>query len=256
MIAVKADPAYVMQATTQTLRKMAQLTGFSQRTVLLGFAGVVLKTWAGRTKVATKEKADRRSRLRAIRGLGYTKGSERGDVTVNAGYRPAPFGRVWIRVRNGGGRKSWILAKGANFSAPTGTATFSLAGRQLYNPKKRGDSDRSTSFQWMENVNHAQTNVEHAISQAIPRGRASIGLARQSVVQIADGLGIDLLRVQGGGTLSSQGLDRESLPQRLRLSGREWRLRLRGPHQPPALRPEDRHGPDADWGSRRPKQIL
>jgi hypothetical protein len=192
-----------MQATAQTLRRLAQLTNFSQRQVLLGFAGVVLKTWAGRTKVATQARTDRSSRLHAVRSLQYTKGSERGDVTVNAGFKPAPFGRVWIRVREGAGKNNWILAKGPNFSAPTGSATFTMYRRKFYNG---GDTDRSTSFQWMQNVNYAQTNVEHKLPISIKKGRRSIGLSRQSVLQIADALGIDLLRVEGGGALAAAGI--------------------------------------------------
>jgi hypothetical protein len=44
--------------------------------------------------------------------------------------------------------------------------------------------------------------VQTKVPKSIAKGRASIGLSRQSVVQIADALGIDLLRVQGGGTIS------------------------------------------------------
>lgn len=206
MVSIKADNRAMLSALSTTFRRLGSLSGFEPAQVLRAEAGVILKTWAGRTKVATVPQADRRTRLRTIRTLGLTRGNERGAVTVNAGFRPAPFGRVWIRVREGAGRKNWILAKGPNFTAPSGPATFTLQGRALYNPKNRGDTDRSTSMQWMESVNSAQRAVEYNLKRAIPRGRRAIGLARQSVVQIADSLGIDLLRVEGGGTLSGAGL--------------------------------------------------
>jgi hypothetical protein len=206
MVAIKADNRALLAAVSTTFRRLGRLSGFSPDRVLRAEAGVILKTWAGRTKVATLAQADRRTRLRTIRTLGLTRGDERGAVTVNAGFRPAPFGRVWIRVREGAGRGNWILAKGPNFSAPSGPATFTLVGRQLYNPGNRGDTDRSTSMQWMENVEAAQRAVEFNLKRAIPRGRGAIGLARQSVLQIADSLGIDLLRVEGGGALSAAGI--------------------------------------------------
>lgn len=199
MVSPRIEPTRVMSRYSRAFRELARLTGFSPKQVLLAEAGSVLKTWAGRTKVATQGEVDRRSRLHAVRSLGYTQGSERGDVTVNAGFRPAPYGRVWIRVREGAGRNQWILAKGPNFSAPSGRATFTLTGRQLYNPRNRGDTDRSTSYQWMQNVDYAQKNVEHKLPVSLAKGRRAIGLSRQSVVQIADDLGIDLASVPGGG---------------------------------------------------------
>lgn len=205
MVGVRMDASVVMAAYSQTLRRLAQLSGFDQRQVLLAEAGVILKTWAGRTKVGTVEKADRAARLRAIRKLGYTgsnRQKDRGDVTVNAGYRPAPFGRVWIKVRKSAGQKSFILARGPGFAAPTGSATFTWHRRRLHG----ANGGRSTSAKWMANVVDAQQDVESALKRAIPAGRASIGLSRQSVLQIADSLGIDLLRVEGGGTLSAAGI--------------------------------------------------
>lgn len=196
-------PSSEVQRYMRGIRQVAAVVDQDSRAVLRGEVGVVLKTWAGRTKVATVAQADRRTRLRVIRDLGYTKGSERGDVTVNAGFRPAPFGRVWIRVRPGGGSNQWILAKGAGFSNPSGKATFTLFGRKLYNG---GDPDRSTSFQWADSVRLAQEQVEQRLATALEAGRRAIGLARQSIVQIADSLGLRLEDVPGGGNLSPAGI--------------------------------------------------
>ena len=197
MIGVKADNSGVMAATSITLKRLGQLTGFSQRQVLLAEAGSILKRWAGLVKVSTIPEADRRSRLHGVRRLGLT-GSNReknvGDVTVNAGFRPAPYGRVWIKARSGKGKKNWLLAKGANFSAPSGTATFTPYRRKL----------NGTSGKWLTNVEEAVTDVQASVARSIPKGRGAIGLSRQSVVQIADALGIDLLRVPGQGITGAE----------------------------------------------------
>lgn len=197
MIGVNGDPSSVIAATSQTLRRLTALTGFSQRQVLLGFAGVVLKTWAGRTKVATEAQVDHRMRYRVVRRLGYTTTAQRGDVTVNAGYKDKPYGRIWVRVRNpGNNRKNYLLALGPNFTAPSGSGVFNQ-----YRPHQS-----ATTMNWVGTVLTAATTVPSAVERAQKSGRQSIGLARQSVVQIADALGIDLLRVQGGGTLSAAGI--------------------------------------------------
>lgn len=195
MLGVQADTTGILRGTAFTLRRLGALTGFDQRTVLRGFAGVVLKAWAARTKVSTQEHAERSERLRAIRDLGYTGKSrvkERGEVTVNAGFRPAPFGRVWIKVRSRNGRKNWLLARGSDFSAPTGSGIF--------DPRKR--ALRGAAQLWAANVNDAEQDVRVALRRRLPLARRSVGLSRQAVLQIADSLGIDLLRVQGGGILS------------------------------------------------------
>lgn len=218
MVGVQADTSGLMSATAQTLRRMAQLTGFDHRTVLMGYAGVVLKTWAGRTKVATQASIDRKSRLHAVKSLGYTGSGDnhksRGGVTVNSGFkRGAPLGRVWIKVRDGGGRNNWLLAMGDNFAAP-GNAVRSTGsirrgkGSRIVNGvfNKFRQNPSATTSQWIANIDEAVAAVQGKMPQSIMKGRRSIGLSRQSVLQIADALGIDLLRVQGGGTLSAAGI--------------------------------------------------
>jgi len=61
-------------------------------------------------------------------------------------------------------------------------------------------------MKWTANVMDAVSDVPGAVQRAQETGRRSVGLARQSVVQIADALGIDLLTVKGGGTLSDAGI--------------------------------------------------
>ena len=195
MIGAYMDNGKATSAYAEAFRRLARMSGFDHRTVLRAEAGSILKTWAGRTKVSTEAKADRRSRLHVVRSLGYTRGSDRGDVTVNAGFRPAPFGRVSIRVRETGSRKDWILAMGPNFSAPSGSAVFN----------KFGQSPSPTTQRWVGKILRAVDGVQTKLPKALEKGRRAMALSRQSVVQIADSLGIDLARVPGGG-LSSAGL--------------------------------------------------
>lgn len=213
MIGVQADTTGILTATAQTLRRMSQLTGFDHRTVLTGFAGVVLKTWAGRTKVSTQDRVDRKSRLRAVKKFDLTRAENRGDVTVNSGFKKgAPFGRVWIKVRKGNSRNNFLLALGPNFTQPgNAVKTIGLARgaksrvvNGVFN--MYGQNQSATTQQWVANVNKASEQVQTVLPGYIKRGRQSIGLSRQSVLQIADALGIDLLRVQGGGTISSAGI--------------------------------------------------
>ncbi len=195
MIAVKMDNQRATAAYTEAFRRLARMSGFDHKAILRAEAGSILKQWAGRTKVATVEKADRRTRLHVVRSLGYTKAADRGDVTVNAGFRPAPFGRVWIKVRNGGGRNRFVLGRGNDFSAPSGKSTFTAFGRRM----------GSTGLKWLQNINEAEGDVTGKMARSIAKGRAAINLSRQSVVQIADSLGIDLLKVPGQG-ISGAGL--------------------------------------------------
>lgn len=201
MIAPSIDTREVMAGYSNAFRRLARMSGFDHRTVLRAEAGSILKQWAGRTKVRNQVKTDRGSRLHAVKSYGYTGWGQgdigRGEVTVNAGFRPAPFGRVWIKVRNGGGRKDWLLARGNNFSNPTGPGVFDIY-RNIKNPS-------ATTNHWISEVIDAQTNVQSKLPSAIKKGRQSMAISRQSVVQIADSLGIDLARVEGTG-LSGAGL--------------------------------------------------
>lgn len=177
------------------LRQMARLTGFSPRDVLRAEAGSILKTWAGRTKVASADRIASRERLRVIRELGYTRAPERGDVTVNAGLR-GPHGRVWIRSHTNS--RKFVLGRSENFGA-VGTK---------FGPKFRA------------NLNDGEADVQATLRRRIPAAKRAAGLARQSVIQIADALRIDLTRVPGQG-VSAAGIAKARAA--LASSGRAYR---------------------------------
>ncbi len=150
-------------------------------------AGVILKTWAGRTKVATAEKTDRRSRLRAVRQLGYTGATSGTVITINAGIK-APYGRVFLRTKSG----KWRRTHDAGFNKVSG-----IRGQGT------GDHYRATTWGMLT---AAISETASTVARLLPQGRKTIGLARQSVIQIADDLGIRLESVKGGGNLSGAGL--------------------------------------------------
>lgn len=195
MIGVHLDGTAQIQAYQQAFRRLAQLPGYDPRLILRAEAGSILKTWAGRTKVTTVAQIERRERKRVIRGLGYTTAESKGDVTVNAGWRPAPFGRVWIKVQKG---RKFALAREGNFAA----------------------SANRFSRRWTADVADAVADVTATLKNRLPMAKRSAGLARQSVVQIADALGINLANVAGGG-LSTAGLAKARAA--LASSGRYYR---------------------------------
>jgi hypothetical protein len=172
-----------IQKLTRAFRAVAAATQKDSRDVLRSFAGVVLKTWAGRTKVVTEKKTDERTHFQVVKSLGLTKAPDEGDVSVNAG-RKGLFGRVWVRTANGFRCAGQIAPDGSGF--------------------------RPVNYHWKSgtwtDISEAVVDVCARLPNHLTRGRAAIGLARQSVVQIADALHIDLARVQGGGTFSAAGI--------------------------------------------------
>lgn len=197
MIKAKLDASEVMRQYSTALRRLSELTGFSQKQVLLSEAGVILKTWAGRTKVSTEKKTDLRTINRSFgkNGLQITTATNIGDVTVNEGIR-GPFGWVWVKTRQSDqvGRKG-AAGKPFKFAGTIHPTTYQF--RPMNYHWKRGT--------WID-IQEVAADVRIALAKNIPRGRQSIGLSRQSVIQIADDLGIDLGSVKGGGTLAESGI--------------------------------------------------
>lgn len=140
--------------------------------------GVILKTWAVRTHVSTLAQTDLRTRVRTMRHLDFTGGKNNPDATISisAGLR-GPFGRVWLRKKDG---KGWRRTHDSNF-------------QPINQHYKKG--------QWID-LQEAIDLVSRTLQRSVPLARASIGLGVQSIVQIADSLGINLASVPGGGSLS------------------------------------------------------
>jgi hypothetical protein len=150
------------------------LTGFNRGQIVLGSAGVVLKTCASRTKVATAQALQFGSRLRVLRGLQLTRG---GPITINAGVK-APYGRVYLKKKDGSGYRR------------THEANFKPLNQHY------------TNDQWAA-IEAAIDAVKAKNPVAFKKAQQSAGLARQSWVLIADSLGIALETVAGGGSISA-----------------------------------------------------
>lgn len=181
----EVDSRKFMEAMTGLQRNLR----IPMRTVIKTEVGSILKQCAGDTKVQNQDWADRRARVREAANAGYTRNKTRGSVTVNTGWKKSrPVGRVWLNV----GNRKFILARGENFSDPTGSAPF------------KGIGGARTQV-WVSRVDAAVSEMKSAWKKAIPAARKALGLARQSWVQIADAAGIQLELVPGG-RISAAGL--------------------------------------------------
>lgn len=160
----------------RALAAMSKLTGLDPKKLVDGEAGIVLKTCAARTKVATAEVVRTGARVRALRGSGLTSGK----TTINAGAR-APFGRVWWRNPETG---KWVLLLGDNFSKMP---------RHINDPA-------------YAEVRQTVSTARQKIGRAVALARQSAALARGSWVAIADRLGIKLENVQGGPNLAASSI--------------------------------------------------
>lgn len=185
---VAFDGRPAAEAYTRAFRTLWQLPGFDPVLALRAEAGVILKTWAGRTKVAKPSQIEIRARLNALRRMGLTQG----DVTINAGIRGQP-GLVWHKTR---------LVTGGTARGRTKRG-YAPVGRM------HPTSHRFTALwrhfidrDWRD-INDAVLDAEAAINRDMKLAERSAGISRQSVIQIADDLGIDLGKVKGGGNLSA-----------------------------------------------------
>jgi hypothetical protein len=173
----------------QALEEMAKATQAPLARVIRAEAASILKTWAGRTKVATVAAADRRATARGLRSLDLTDARLPGDISVNSGVR-GPFGRIWVRssdTRRGAGRPFRL-------AGTLSRSSYALSAERY----------RWSRGTWVD-IQEAAADVSFALRKAVPAARRAIGLARQSVVQIADHLGIRLEAVPGGG-ISAAGI--------------------------------------------------
>ncbi len=180
---VRIDPSRAVAAYSSAFRKLRELEGFSQAQILRAEAGVILKTWAGRTKVANPHAAELFARYRATkRAFGQTSaGKNPYGISVNSGRRNGVPGVVWFRTKRGKYQEAGLIY-------PSGY----ISQRNIHFK----DDD------WAR-IEAGMVAYAAELKTILPGAQNAIGLARQSVIQIADALGIDLLSVRGGGQLSS-----------------------------------------------------
>lgn len=163
---------------------MVQLQAVSDQTmkqVIRSETTEILTDCVKKTKVAKKDVVQRKEQLGVVKGLGYTQARAKGSPTINAGWRKAaPYGRVWLRVRESGGRKAFILARGPDFSTAVGKSTLHGKG------------------EWAQNVASAASSALGRFPAAIARGWSHIGLARKSWVQIGEALRLNIRGLMDG----------------------------------------------------------
>lgn len=183
---VTLDARAAVDNYQRAFRELRRLTGFDHREVLRAEAGVILKTWAGRTKVASPKTAELFARYRAgKRAFGLTQaGKNMYGISVNTGRRDGAPGMVWFRTA----RKKWQTP-----------ASIYSSGHISQNNLHFKDDD------WAR-IEAGMVAYSNELKKILPASAKAVGLARQSVIQIADGLGIDLAQVKGGGNLSAAGI--------------------------------------------------
>jgi hypothetical protein len=184
-------PASELAKLSQAFHAIARNARVAGEQVLRGEAGIILKACAGATKVATAAQTTKRARLRYLRDEQLTGKNSMVPVTVTAGAkRGTVYGRVHLRTSTGYWRR-------------THDAVFRPVAGMPSSRKKRGD--HYSDHDWLL-LQSTIATVRAGIRPAVAAGKRTIGLARQSWVQIADSLGIRLETVRGGGTLSAGGI--------------------------------------------------
>jgi hypothetical protein len=181
---VKMDATKAIDAYKRAFKHLHQLPGYEPRAVLRAEAGSILKRWAGLVKVATPQQADWRARYRAgKRAFGAVSHIDRNPyrISVNTGLRGGEVGWVWYKHPGGGFIPAGIISD-------NGTIT---PNHIRFKPEV-----------WSSVVAGMEAYAD-SLAGLLPFAQKSIGMGRQSVVQIADELGIDLSTVQGMGASAS-----------------------------------------------------
>jgi len=167
---------------TQAGKAISQAAGVGFEEWARGEMGTILKLWAGHTEVITPGNATIEARTSAgKKAFGATKASRSAyGITVNTGKRDGMPGKVWFRH---------------------GSRKFQQAGMI--------QADSHFVPAWIHWKNDVWARIKDGsekyaaeLAKLKPAAQKAIGLARQSVIQSADALGIMLESVKGG-TLSS-----------------------------------------------------
>jgi hypothetical protein len=176
MYDVTIDFTEAENALSYAFQEMSKLSNLPIDRIVRAEAGSVLKYCAGATREKQPEQVTPRARAEAIRHLELN----RGDVTINSGFRePEKAGRIWARSSGTRSTRRFRMAYGDGL--PVGTPT-NIHWR-------RGD--------WTD-IQEAKADYERIAERYMSNAIRSIGLARQSWIQVADSLGIKLEEVPGG----------------------------------------------------------
>lgn len=180
----RLDVSSVTRAYTQAFSRLRALPGFDQRQVLRAEMASILKSWAGETPVSTQREVNFRARTVAAKRAfdGQTKIDRVPyGITVNTGLKGGHPGEVWFRHPSKRFQQAGLVSSSGTFTASW-------------------IHWRSESWRKIE-AGAAAYGAE--LARELPAAKHSIGLARQSIVQSADALGIDLAGVAGRGISAS-----------------------------------------------------
>lgn len=161
----------------QAGRAISDAVGAAFETWAMGEAAIICQQWAAHIPEAQPEPARLRARGRARNQAGV--GSlARFNTTANTGRFGGQLGLLWFRSKRGKWLKAGEVADSGAVTQP---------------------SRRFTAGDWAKVVG-AQMSYAQLLPKTIAAGLRAIGLARQSVLQIADSLGFNLDKVGGGGS--------------------------------------------------------
>ncbi len=156
---------------TEAGNAIAQAAGATLEQWAEAESAQIMSGWVALVNAQTVPEAETRARTRVLRGLGLTRGAE----TINSGLR-GPEGRVWVKTRRGKWKMAGVVAHNAGPFTPT--------------------RHKLAAGEWGAATDSVQAYQGEA--GVISMAKRTIGLARQSIVQIGDMLGIALERVAGG----------------------------------------------------------
>lgn len=170
-------------------RAIAQAANVGLEDWARGAAGVVLRDWTSNVPLVNSARIPDRARGRVNLELGISRSQNQSfssnpyQISVNTGGRKGRPEVVWTRNEK---TKKWQIA---------GTASGGS-----FTPANRHWTDAA----WAK-ISAGASKFAALAPTAIARGKSAAGLARQSVIQIADSLGIALETVKGG-RLGAEGI--------------------------------------------------
>jgi hypothetical protein len=185
---VRIDGAEAMAMYAAAFKRMRALPGFEMSKILRAETGTILKAWAGKTKVVTSAQVvEYRARYRAgKRAFGDVGSIDKNPygISVNTGLRGGYPGEVWYRHPD--------------------SMKFQQAGVIRDNGTYVRPWTHFRDKAWERIQSGAELYAMNLVTQ-LKIGKESVGFARQSVVQIAEQLNIDLTMVPGAG-ISAAGI--------------------------------------------------
>ena len=146
-------------------------------------SALILKAWAGLIGAQTPEEAQLTARIRVLRGLGLTNGSS----TINAGLK-GKEGLVYVRTKTKYKTKGGKMARGYTLVGELGPNAGNFTGRE---GRRVGNDQWAMTQQAVQRYQGKKGVLDIA--------KRTVGLARQSIIQIADALGLSLDRANGPG---------------------------------------------------------